>query len=777
MRISQSLTDTDRRLVASRLEDFLPPVIYDIHAHPHHPEHFRRNPFSWLENDPPLGCREFRDAMTKYLPGRPIDGLFFGMPQTGCDRGQINAWVSEEVRSRGTPLSRALAVVSPADDPVLVREIIRSGNFVGIKVYHVFADRADSFDALIEEYAPEWMWELCHDIEGVLMLHLVRNEAIADRGNMASLARLGRRYPSCRVVLAHVARSFNYRHGLAGLRGLREIDNVWVDTSAVTEADAMREAIRVLGPGRVLYGSDYPVSELRGRCVTTGENFFWLHPELIQPGYRPPTAADMPLVGIESLLCLREACEECGLTEPDIQGIFRGNALRLLAPHLPAVEPAAPPEGTDLWKRAKASISCGTGLMSKRAEMFDPVSWPSYFSRCSGCQVWDSSGRRFTDFAGGVGAILLGYADPDVTSAVRRRLDLGTYCTLVSPDEPELAGLLLELHPWARRVRFARGGGEALAMAVRIARAATGRSGVAFCGYHGWQDWYLAANLANESRRDGQLLPGLTPLGVPRELHGTSVPFQYNDIASLEDALRRLDGRLAAVVMEPLRSQWPADGFFEEAAARCRAAGAVFVVDEVTSGWRFGFPGASSRLGVEPDIAVYAKAMSNGFPCAAVIGHADVMDAANRSFISSSYWTDGVGPAAALAAIRKIRADHVQADVWKLGVVLQTGLQQLSSAYPCLNLRVGGMPAAPSLTFDLGRESAAARALMIRKMLSRGYLMSGQLYVMQAHDALRVDAMLSELNDVLDGISDSLQSEGLAPDERSPEPAGFARLA
>ncbi len=222
-------------------------------------------------------------------------------------------------------------------------------------------------------------------------------------------------------------------------------------------------------------------------------------------------------------MCLREAFEDGGFNKAeDAQDVFRDNALRLLAPHLKADDLPPAPRGPELWSRAEQSISCGTGLMAKRAHCFDPVEWPSYFSRCSGANIWDTQGRRFTDFTGGVGAILLGHADAEVNAAVKRRVSLGSYCTLVSPEEPALAEHLLGLHPWAARVRYARGGGEALSLAVRVARAASGKSGIAFCGYHGWSDWYLAANLADDRSLDGQRwLPGLAPLGVPRELAGT----------------------------------------------------------------------------------------------------------------------------------------------------------------------------------------------------------------------------------------------------------------
>ena len=466
------------------------------------------------------------------------------------------------------------------------------------------------------------------------------------------------------------------------------------------------------------------------------------------------------------------------MTPGDLQDIFRDNALRLLAPHLAASALPSAPGGPELWSRARQGISCGTGLLSKRAESFDPASWPSYFSRASCSHVWDTNGRRYLDFTGGVGAILLGYSDLDVNAAVHRRVNLGSYSTLATPDEITLAELLLGLHPWAGKVRFARGGGEALSLAVRIARAATGRSGVVFCGYHGWSDWYLAANLAGTTALDGHLLPGLEPLGVPRELAGTAVPFKYNDIEAFERAFARLGNAPAAVVMEPMRSEEPRDGFLQKIAARCRAAGTVFMIDEVTSGWRFGFPGASTRLGIKPDIAVYAKAMSNGFPCAAIVGRDAVMDAANASFISSSYWTDGVGPAAALACIGKMQRLGTQAHVWSLGQCLQGGLCDIATRHPRLKITIGGQPAAPSLTFAPGADSGAARTLYIRQMVARGFLVSGQYYVMGTHDESQFQSLLSALDEVFTAL-DSLQANGqlqaIAGNLKTSQ--GFGRLA
>ncbi len=772
MKLHSTLIPEDVHLIETRLKDFIPHEIFDAHAHLAHPDHFTKNPIPW-QHGALLDHKAYAAAMSRWLPGHKVNGLFFGFPRPQGDLPAINAWMAAETKKIGDK-SRTLLLVTPDDDPSKTAEIVKKQGFVGLKVYHVYAKRKDTMECGIEEFAPEWTWDLCNSCDGILMLHIVLPTALADKRNQEAILRLCRKYPRCRLVLAHVSRSFNYRNGLDGLPYLAELDNVWVDTSAIAEMESMRRAIEVLGPGRVMYGSDYPVTEFRGRCVSMGEGFVWLYGDDLQGAGK---FGEFTLVGIESLLCLREACEACALTTGEVNGIFRNNALRLLAPHLPK---SARPEtfsGPELWSSAKKKISGGTSLISKRAELFDPKTWPSYFSRCSGSDVWDMNGKRYTDFAGGVGAVVLGYSDPDVNAAVKRRLNLGSYCNFVTPDEMELADLLLELNPWAGKVRYARGGGDAMGIAVRIARAATGKSGVAFCGYHGWHDWYLAANLGDNSSLDGHLMPGLQPLGVPRELQGTSVPFKYNDLASFDAAMKKLDGRLAAVVMEPMRSQFPKDGFIETIAKRCRAAGGVFVIDEITSGWRYGFPGAMTKLGIEPDVVGYAKAMSNGIPCAAVVARTEIMDASNPSFISSSYWTDGIGPAAALACIRKMRALGAQEYVWKTGEYLQKGLKSLSQKHPSCKFTVGAMPCAPSLAFDLGKDAPSAKALMVRKLLERGFVVSTQMYVMMAHTRPKVDAFLEAMDASLGEIGKLAEAGTLQSEAGTAAAAGFTRLA
>tara|TARA_R100000027_G_scaffold37442_1_gene27547 strand:- start:29709 stop:32057 length:2349 start_codon:yes stop_codon:yes gene_type:complete len=749
-------------------EGFVPDRVFDIHTHLLRGSDFgESNRPQFAEPDSVYGAQQLREGVEAMLPGRDLRALCFGIPARDLDTGPVNDWVAKE--SAGQDGWKFLALAKPDDDRAKLAQLLRAPGCAGFKVYHLFSGRDDSFDCGVKEFAPEWMWELLNEVGGVLMLHIVRDRAMADPQNQKEIRYLCKRYPNCQLVLAHVARSFSHRHALEGLEYLRDLDNAWIDTSAVCESQAFSKALDVLGPSRILYGSDYPISNLKGRSVTVGESFSWIYEDLENPA-AAALNSQMALVGLESLSALREAAERHGCSAKDIEDIFYNNAARMLG------ESGSKDDLS--WSDVKTRVSCGTGLMSKRQEQFDPSSWPTFYSRCNGSEVWDLHGKRFIDFAGGVGAIALGYGDEDVGRAVNRQIAAGTYCTLVNPAEDTLAKKLLGLHPWAGRVRFARGGGEAMAVAVRIARGATGRSGVAFCGYHGWQDWYLAANLSDDSALDGHLLPGLQPLGVPRELKGTAAPFRYNDLSSLREAIQQLGGRPAAIVMEPMRSQLPKDDFVEKAMEMAHEAGAVFVLDEVTSGIRFGFPGAHVRLGLDPDIAVYAKAMSNGFPFGAIVGRKDVMDAVNGSFISSSYWTDGVGTAAALACLTKVEEEKVSPWLWETGSEFQEGLRSVASRHPDCHLQVGGMPPSPSLTFSIGSEATSAKKLMIRSLLQKGFLSSSQLYLMRAHSDSQRESFLAALDDTLGEIDREIENGTLVESAGSLEGNNmFARLA
>jgi glutamate-1-semialdehyde aminotransferase len=389
-------------------------------------------------------------------------------------------------------------------------------------------------------------------------------------------------------------------------------------------------------------------------------------------------------------------------------------------------------KGQDLYRKACRLIPGGTQLLSKRPEMFLPGQWPSYYASAKGITVTDLDGRSYRDFTHcGVGTCPLGYADPTVNAAVMDAVAAGSMCTLNAPEEVDLAELLVELHPWAEMVRFGRSGGEMMSVAIRIARAATGRSHVAFCGYHGWHDWYIAANLGDGEALDSHLIAGLSPDGVPPELRGTAVPFRYNTIAELEAIVARHGNNLGAVVMEPVRSHDPEDGFLEKVRDIAHRCGAVLIFDEITSGFRIANGGAHLTMGVEPDMAVFAKAMSNGYAMAAVIGREAVMQAAQRSFISSTYWTERLGVSAALACIRKFRAENVAEHLIAVGKRVSADWQA-AAAKAGLRVTVDGLPPLTHFTFEHD-DGAALTTAYTQEMLDRGFLASAQCYATLAH--------------------------------------------
>jgi glutamate-1-semialdehyde 2,1-aminomutase len=430
--------------------------------------------------------------------------------------------------------------------------------------------------------------------------------------------------------------------------------------------------------------------------------------------------------------------------------------------------------GQKLWGRALRRIPGGSMLLSKRAEMLLPGAWPSYFDRAQGCHVWDLDGERYVDVGlMGVGTNILGYAHPKVDEAVRRVVDRGALSTFNAPEEVALADRLCELHPWADMARFTRSGGEACAVAVRIARAASGKDAVAFCGYHGWHDWYLAANLAEDDALDGHLLPGLTPTGVPRALRGTSRPFAYNDLDGLAALLAA--GDVGTVIMEVERSTPPEPGFLAGVRDLASRHGAVLIFDECTSGFRQALGGLHLVHGVEPDVAVFGKTLGNGFAINAVIGRAAVMEAANRTFISSTFWTERIGPTAALAALAVMAEEDAPARVHAIGQSVRASWQELLRLHG-LDGHVSGIPAISSLTLP-GRDPALVKTFLAARMLDVGHLFGGASYASIAHEDEVLERYLELLSPILADLA-GLDDAALR-DVVGPEPAwtGFGRLA
>ncbi|OFY97846.1 MAG: aminotransferase class III, partial [Bacteroidetes bacterium RIFOXYB2_FULL_35_7] len=339
-------------------------------------------------------------------------------------------------------------------------------------------------------------------------------------------------------------------------------------------------------------------------------------------------------------------------------------------------------KSTDLYLKAKKIIPGGTQLLSKRPEMFLPDLWPAYYSKAKGCEVWDLDGNKYIDMSYmGIGSCTIGYADDDIDNAVIDALKRGNMCTLNVPEEVELAELLCKLHPWADMVRFCRTGGEACAIAIRIARAYSKRDIVLFGGYHGWSDWYLASNIEDETNLDKAHLSGLEPNGVPQALRGTSIPFYYNDTEKFKELIEKYKGKIGAVIIESVRNKDPEKEFSNTLRELCTKYNIPLVIDEVSAGFRIAVGGAHLKHGIEPDISIFAKGMSNGYPMAAIIGKKNIMEASQNSFISSTYWTDRIGPAAALATIKKMINNNVYLHLIEKGLKIKAIWQELSAKH------------------------------------------------------------------------------------------------
>lgn len=414
-------------------------------------------------------------------------------------------------------------------------------------------------------------------------------------------------------------------------------------------------------------------------------------------------------------------------------------------------------QGLALYNHAKSLIPGGTQLLSKRPEMFAPDVWPAYYSKAKGCRVWDMDGREFIDMSiMAVGACILGYADDEVDDAVMGAVRNGVNSSLNCPEEVQLAEALIELHPWFGMVRYARGGGEAMGMAVRIARAYTRRDVVLFSGYHGWNDWYLAANLADGTGLDGQLMPGLEPNGVPRGLTGTAIPFDANSIESLREKVKGKEKQIAAIVIEPARGEDAPAGYLRDLRELASEIGAVLIFDEITSGFRMCAGGIHRNYGVYPDIAVFAKSMANGYAMSAVMGTEQVMQAAQTTFISSTNWTDRIGPTAALATLKKYQREKVEKHLIILGDKVKNIWLKVSQNSK-LSITITGLPTLAAFAFNNSSQSIELNTRFTIEMLKEGFLGFRQFKPSLAHNEKIIDNYKKITEKVFDILVEDLE--------------------
>ena len=402
-------------------------------------------------------------------------------------------------------------------------------------------------------------------------------------------------------------------------------------------------------------------------------------------------------------------------------------------------------KGQDLYKKAKTLIPGGTMLLSKRPEMFLPENWPSYFSKAKGCKIWDLDGKELLDMTiMGIGTNTLGYGHDFVDNAVMESVRNGNMSTLSCPEEVYLAEKLVEMNPWADMVRFARSGGEANSIAIRIARAASGKDKVAICGYHGWHDWYLSANHNTRDSLSGHLLPGLNPSGVPKALKDTVLPFHYNNFEELLDLVE--NNEIGVIKMEVLRNFGPEDNFLHKVRDLATRKNIVLIFDECTSGFRETFGGIYKKFGVEPDMAMYGKTIGNGYALTAVVGKKCVMEAAQTSFISSTFWTERIGPTAALATLKVMEEIKSWEIITSIGKKVQEGWKSLASLHG-LEIEVAGIPSLSTYSFK-SENALAYKTLIAQEMLKKNILASTNFYASISHEDSYLEKYFLELDKV-----------------------------
>lgn len=417
------------------------------------------------------------------------------------------------------------------------------------------------------------------------------------------------------------------------------------------------------------------------------------------------------------------------------------------------------PRSMEMYQRALELIPGGTQLISRRPSRVAYGVSPIYAARAKGARFWDIDGHEYIDWVSGIAAIILGYADDVVDNAVIEQISHGNCFAINHELEVELAEELVNLIPCAEMVRYAKCGGEACSIAVRIARGATGRDRILFCGYHGWHDWYLAANLDSSGALNQHLFSGIEPIGVPQALSETSVPFPYGDADALGELLDEYKGTVAAIIMEPCRTEHPPQGYLQAVRKLANEHDVVLIFDEVSTGFRHGVDGVQTVLGVVPDLAVFAKSISNGYPMGCVVGKRDVMEAASRMFISSTYWSDTIGMRAALTTLREIRRRNVPQQLHQFGARLQQEINKVAAATGA-PVECYGVEVHPSLRFsptdpaDMQKMST----LYVQEMAKRGCHGYPSFYLNAAQGEAELQQTLAAAEEVFTILRETTES-------------------
>lgn len=425
-----------------------------------------------------------------------------------------------------------------------------------------------------------------------------------------------------------------------------------------------------------------------------------------------------------------------------------------------------------------ADLIPGTSqLFGKKPELYLPGGkWPTYYSKAKGINVWGIDNKKYSDFTMvGIGTSVLGYSDPDINRVAISAIKKSSMNTLNPPEDVELAELLIRLHPWAENVRYCRTGGESMSIAIRLARAYNNRDKILFCGYHGWHDWYLSANLKSKKSLNQHLLPGLEPLGVPKSLKGSVIPFRFNNFEDLEKIIKKKAKYCAAIVMEPCRENLPSKDYLIELKKVAKKNNTVLIFDEITSGWRVDTCGIHMNLGVYPDMAVFGKTIANGIAMGAIIGKKKIIKNATKTFLSSAFWTERIGPSCAIEFIKKHKRLNLGQMLIKKGKQIKE-IWKDSAKNANLEIEINGIDPLASFKINIP-EWDFGITYFIQEMLKKKFLASDKCYSNYKHSDKSLEKYKKACNEIFGKISYLQKSRKLKDSLEGPvKQMGFKRL-
>ncbi|HLO75451.1 MAG TPA: glutamate-1-semialdehyde 2,1-aminomutase [Magnetospirillum sp.] len=400
-----------------------------------------------------------------------------------------------------------------------------------------------------------------------------------------------------------------------------------------------------------------------------------------------------------------------------------------------------------LRARAHRLIPGGAHTYAKGDDQY-PVLAPGFIARGAGAHVWDVDGNEFIEYGMGNRAVGLGHAEPRVLDAVRRELGRGCNFTRPSPIEAECAEQFLALVTTAEMVKFCKDGSDATSGAVRLARAYTGRDLIACCADHPFfstDDWFI----------------GTTPMnaGIPEAVRRLTVSFRYNDLDSARALFERHPGQIAALILEAVRVDDPDEGYLRQLLALCHANGALLILDEMITGFRWHNGGAQAHFGIVPDLSCFGKALANGFSVSALAGKREIMRLGGlepherpRVFLlSTTHGAETHALAAAIATMRVYEREDVIAHLKRAGTRLTEGFAQAVSRHG-LGRHVQPVGKPQCLAFATrdgnGAPSQAFRSLFLQELIQRGVL-APSLVVSYAHTDDDIDRTVDAIDGAL----------------------------